>query len=370
MFKKSYLKCMVLLITVIIAFNCSKDDNSGNPLFPEGSAENVNQFEERLENLRTNINVPGMSACIVKNEVVVWAKGFGFADIENEIPVTPYTCFPIAYLTNIYASPVIMQLLEEGAFSLEDPIIDYGVVLQSNGIAKVKHLLTHTSQGIPGSEFNYNVFRFSMLDQIIYQATGKKSFAVHLAERIIAPLGLKYTAPINLDTDYLIITGVNSDSIIQHIALGYNMDGRTRQGYTGYFGTAAGLISTVLEIAEYSNAIDNNLFLSEEQWSEIFNPTISNDGEMLPYGKGWFIQDYIGKELRWHFGWGDANSSLFIKVPEDNLTFIVLANNDMLSRVNSDIFQGNISVSRIGMEFLNAFVYGSAVLPDTPFNFQ
>jgi hypothetical protein len=55
----------------------------------------------------------------------------------------------------------------------------------------------------------------------------------------------------------------------------------------------------------------------------------SPTGESLPYSLGWFAQRYAGHELRWHSGWwDDAYSALYLKVPDENLTLILLANSE------------------------------------------
>lgn len=78
------------------------------------------------------------------------------------------------------------------------------------------------------------------------------------------------------------------------------------------------------------------------------------------------VQNYRGVKLVWHYGLWTANSSLIIKVPERELTFIILANTVMLSRAFPTIGNGDISVSVVALEFLNAFVFGEAKLSDAP----
>ena len=56
-------------------------------------------------------------------------------------------------------------------------------------------------------------------------------------------------------------------------------------------------------------------------------PARSSNGEALPYGLGWYVEEYQGHTLVWHSGWReDAYSALYLKIPSLDLTFIVLAN--------------------------------------------
>jgi CubicO group peptidase (beta-lactamase class C family) len=93
-----------------------------------------------------------------------------------------------------------------------------------------------------------------------------------------------------------------------------------------------------------------------------FTPATLDSGAPIPYGLGWFVQTISGVKLVWHYGSWTANSSLIVKVPERELTFVVLANGDRLS-TPFDLAAGNVMVSPIAREFVNAFVTGTAPLP-------
>jgi CubicO group peptidase (beta-lactamase class C family) len=95
---------------------------------------------------------------------------------------------------------------------------------------------------------------------------------------------------------------------------------------------------------------------------------VSNTGEVLPYGLGWFIHWENDVKIIWHYGYWTAISSLIVKVPEKGLTFVLLANNDMLSRASYGIgIDSNITRSVPAEEFLNGFVFGDAELPTEPY---
>lgn len=87
-----------------------------------------------------------------------------------------------------------MQLVAEGELDLEDPVSDYGVSLESQGIIRVKHLLSHTSEGVPGTQHSYSGYRYGLLAKVVQGATGK-SFGRLLSERIHTPLEMSHSAP-------------------------------------------------------------------------------------------------------------------------------------------------------------------------------
>jgi hypothetical protein len=148
------------------------------------------------------------------------------------------------------------------------------------------------------------------------------------------------------------------DAVTKTLAQAYGLDDKfnpVRIKYPTHFSTAAGLMASVLDMAKYDIAIDRHRFLTEETQRLAFTPFTSTKGEALPYGLGWFTQDYKGTRLVWHYGYWTGNSSLILKVPERNLTFIVMANTDNLSRP-TDLGAGDVLSSPVGLAFLKTFV--------------
>jgi CubicO group peptidase (beta-lactamase class C family) len=240
--------------------------------------------------------------------------------------------------------------------------------------------MSHTSEGNPGEQYRYNGNRFAELDKVIERASGK-SFAELLIANILDPLGMTETAP-NVPTIVstkwpnaagqaaeaevkaggALITEKHQqrfDTITKTLAQPYALDRGfkvTKIKYPEGFSTSAGLISTVLDMAKYDIAIDQNRFLTKETQQLAFTPTVSTKGKSLPYGLGWFTQNYKGTKLIWHYGYWTGNSSFILKVPEQNITFIIMANSDNLSRP-TDLGAGDALTSPVGMAFLKTFVF-------------
>src|SRR4029453_7518276 len=101
---------------------------------------------------------------------------------------------------------------------------------------------------------------------------------------------------------------------------------------------------------------NQNKFLTKETQQLAFTPTVSTKGEPLPYGLGWFTQNYKGTKLVWHYGYWTGNSSFILKVPEQNITFIIMANSDNLSRP-TNLGSGDALSSPVGMAFLKTFIF-------------
>jgi len=165
-------------------------DRSSEPVDPD----TITRFEKTLDGIRDRLKIPALSCAIVKDQKVVWAKGFGYAHLENKVPATEHTSYHLASLTKTFASTILMQLIQAGKVNLDDPVSKYGILLESEGVIRVKHLFSHTSEGNPGERYSYNGNRFAELDKVVQKASGK-SFAELLIENILDALDLKETAP-------------------------------------------------------------------------------------------------------------------------------------------------------------------------------
>ena len=109
----------------------------------------LERFERQVDDLRTLLKIPGMSAVIIKDQKVLWAKGFGFADVENRISATPDTVYHLASITKTFGATLIMQLVEQRKLNLDEPMSRYSSDFKDDSV-KIKHLLSHTSNGTPG----------------------------------------------------------------------------------------------------------------------------------------------------------------------------------------------------------------------------
>jgi CubicO group peptidase (beta-lactamase class C family) len=322
------------------------------------SAVSIADFETRLDNLRKQSNIPGMVAGIVSNGQVIWTKNYGYENVAQQKPVTNATIFHLASLTKTFASTVIIQVANENKINLNDPVADYGINLTERDTVRVIHLLTHTSEGVPGSNYKYNGDRYALLSNVIQSATGR-TFNQLATERIMQPLGLQNTA--SRDMRLAASDGFDTIKLKQNTAQGYSSNGIQTVDYPKGFSTAAGLISNIDDMLKYATAFDGNLLLTDDLKEKVFSPMISNDGKALPYGLGWFIQQREGITLTWHYGYWVGMSSLIIRVPEKKLSFVLMANSDMLS-APYPLGNGDIWVSPYAKEFLKSFVLAGAKL--------
>ena len=105
---------LIAISSLLLLATCS---SSGLQVTPP-PIEGLEGFEASIDKIRVDLKIPGMSVCIVKNEEIVWSRGFGYADIEKQIPATEDTSFHIASLTKTFAAIIVMQLVQEGKLDL------------------------------------------------------------------------------------------------------------------------------------------------------------------------------------------------------------------------------------------------------------
>jgi len=322
-------------------------------------ATSLEEFGAHLESLRARGHVQAISAVIAKNQSIVWSGSFGGTDGMPR-KTSDTTVFHLASLTKPIASTIILQLVDEGRVSLDDPVSRYGIVLP--GTVLVRHLMSHTSEGVPGTRYVYNGDRFALLDAVIAQATGK-SVAAAIQERIIAPLGLKHMAPTPQSTAFA-ASGLDKTAYLENVAPGYrwNGDRYVPTAYQTAFSTAAGLTASARDYAAFSMAMDRDAFLKPATKALAWTPVVSPSGETFPYGLGWFATDYKGVRVIWHYGYWTASSTLVIKVPSQGLTFVLLANTDGLSAPYA-LGSGKLDTSPWAREFLETFVIAKLPLP-------
>jgi CubicO group peptidase (beta-lactamase class C family) len=315
-------------------------------------ARDIARFEKRIDLIRQSLDIPGMSVAVVHRQEVVLARGFGIVDLAKGTAATENTPYPIASLTKTFAAAVIMRLVEAGKLDLDEAMATYDsgygqwcadLKARSAPAARyyncdseritVRHHLTHTMQGKPGTVYDYNGFLFARLSAVVDAVTAK-GLNRSIAEDILDPLGMSDTALGGGDP--------RKADVIARMAKPYKLDQdgtlvepATLSPPLDYMGAASGLISTVMDLAKYDVAIDRGLVYSPQAKQQIWTVGASPTGQRFPYGLGWFVTDLFGRRsMRWHYGWYlDAFSSLLLKVPERQLTLILLACSDRASSV-------------------------------------
>lgn len=341
----------------------------------------IQAFAAELDSLRTAHHIPGLAVAVVRNQQPVLLKGYGMAYLDDEVPVTPDTPFWIASVTKTFLGILFLQLEADGEISLGDRINDvpewdefcawltqsgiiFGKDLRCDAPITIRNILHHSVNGEPGTRFFYNPFMYSRLSRYIEHAYGhsvrdvegrQNTLAQLVQERILAPAGMERTMSSQWQREKALV--------FFDMAQGYGIEDEhyiRRPRPERELAGGAGIVSTVEDLARYDAALDAGALAPKAVMEKLFTPAAAPDGTTLPYAFGWYVQEYRGERLVWHSGWDEEAgfSALYLKVPERNLTLILLANGEGL-RWGNPLDGAEVEKSAFARAFLDSFVFGS-----------
>ena len=306
------------------------------------------KIDEYIKTEMQKQKIPGVSLAVIRDGQLIYAKGYGFANVEHQVPVKPETIFQSGSVGKQFTSMAVMILVEEGKISLDDKINKYftDAPAEWNNIT-VRHLLTHTSGMTdypkdfnfradyteddiykrvktvplafqPGEKWAYSNLGYVTLGILINRVTGK-FYGDYLKERVFTPLGMT-TARV-----------INEADIVPNRAAGYRLvkgELKNQNWVSPSLNTTAdgALYLTILDMAKWEAALNSEKLLKKSGLDAMWTPVKLNDGKTHPYGFGWMMADANGKQLIEHGGAWQGFKSMISRFPEDKLTVAVFAN--------------------------------------------
>ena len=306
---------------------------------------NVDQFiRAEMEKQK----IPGVSLAVVKDGKPMIVKGYGFANLEHQVPVKPETIFQSGSVGKQFTATAVMLLVEEGKIGLDEKIGKYlGEVPEAWKNVTVRHLLSHTG-GLtdyppdfdfrrdyteddllkrakeipvafgPGEKWEYSNLGFVTLGVIIHKVTGK-FYGDFLQERIFKPLGMN-TARVISEAD-----------LIANRASGYRLvkgEVKNQDWVSPTLNTTAdgALYMTALDMIKWDDALRNGKILKRTSLDEMWSPVKLNSGKTHPYGFGWAVRQINGRRVIEHGGAWQGFKAHIARFVDDDLTVIVFAN--------------------------------------------
>jgi CubicO group peptidase (beta-lactamase class C family) len=330
---------VVLLILRAGALAAAADDTS-NEAIDRIVAEGIDQKK-----------VASYAVAVVKDGKLVLARGYGWADLENDVPATAETVYRLGSITKQFTALAIMQMAEQGKLSVDDEMTKFLPEYPTAGHkVTVHHLLNHTS-GIksytsqkdffkkarqdfshdellalfkdepfdfePGAKWLYNNSGYYLLGMIVEKASGQ-NYAAYLEDHIFRPLGMSATRYGHMRP------------IIRHRAMGYkNFLGQLSNDDAMSMdapGAAGALVSNVLDLVKWIQALDEGKLLSSASYEAMYRETKLTDGSPRPYGYGWGLGEMAGHRKLSHGGGINGFSTMIARYPSDRLGVVVLSN--------------------------------------------
>ena len=330
--------------------------SSAQSLFPSLT---FSLFERYLEALRAQAGIPGMSALILRDGVIVWERGFGRAEIERSIDATPSTPYQIGGLSQAIGATLLLKVCVDEGFDTVNDRIGIWSPFAAEADSTVAQLLGHVSgTGV----YKYDLARVAAVTPAIEACSGM-SYQQSVAHEIFTRLGMSDSvpgtalgAPTPEDVKQFGATNLSRyGATLGRIAKPYRVDTRGRAIQTdpapSRANAATGLVATARDLARFDIGLRSNMLLRPDTRLRAWSPV----GFGLPTGLGWFIQTYNGNPVVWQFGAvPDAYSALMLKLPTRGLTLILLANSDALAP--QALERGDVTASVFARMFLRVYV--------------
>jgi CubicO group peptidase (beta-lactamase class C family) len=327
-------------------------------------AERLDRLATEFDRNRIDLHVPGAVLAIVRGDEVIFARGFGVADIEKKTPVTPNTPFFIGSATKAFTATLVGMLVDEGHMRWDDPVEtwlpEFTLKVQSkdpNDRATLRDVLSHrtgftrmtlleTNIGLSSAEilrrassaeaiapfrqrFLYNNEHYLAAGSAAAAAAGT-SWDALIKARILTPLRMTATRTSLREawTDPRTARGYWWDEVGQRLQLvtletvGNNIDG---------IAPAGAISSTALDMTAWLRFLlrqgvqDGKALISPAALTTTWTPQIQVGGG-VGYGIGWFVRNWQKQRLIDHGGSIMGFSAEVGLLPDSNIGFVVLTN--------------------------------------------
>jgi CubicO group peptidase (beta-lactamase class C family) len=323
------------------------------------SGDEVNRFV-LAEMARQKI--PGVALAVVKDGKPTVLKGYGFANLEHQVPVKPETVFQSGSVGKQFTAMAVMMLVEEGKIGLDDPLSKYFADLPDSWKPlTVRQLLTHTS-GLgdyprdfdlqkdaseeeifkqlqktsptfsAGEKWAYSNVAYVTLGVLVRKVSGQ-FYGDFLRDRVFKPLGMT-TARVISESD-----------IVLNRAAGYvlrNGEVTNQRWVAPTLNTTAdgALYLTLHDMIKWDEALAGGKLLSRAGYESMWTPVKLSEGKDRPYGFGWALRKVNGKSVIEHGGAWQGFKAHIARYPESKLTVIVFAN---LAQANTEAIAHGIA---------------------------
>ncbi|MES2892303.1 MAG: serine hydrolase [Bacteroidota bacterium] len=343
-------------LTPIAAAKISGRDELVKILMTKGATDQpvpaAGSIVDATYNMLKEKKAPGIAILVARDKEVLYRKGFGYADIQGNVQVTPETKFRIGSVTKQFTAAAILKLQEQQLLSVNDKLSRFIPGYPQGDSVTIHQLLTHTS-GIhsytgkgefinrvtkpitpdsliawfkndpydfkPGEQLQYNNSGYFLLGYIIGKVSGKP-YETYLKETFFDPLGMKNT-------------GVYHNGIsLAPEAKGYS---RGTNGYESainwdmsWAGAAGALYSTLDDLLKWNIALHNGNVLTQKSFAAAVTPVTLSTGKApsMRYGYGLGLNNYRDIDIIGHSGGLHGFITQLSYYPKEKLTVVMFSN--------------------------------------------
>lgn len=295
--------------------------------------------------------IPGVSLAVLKDGKVIKAAGYGFANVELNVPATKDTVYEIGSISKQVASEAVMLLVEDGKLSLDDPINKY---LPDNApdswkAITLRQLLNHTAglkdwteikefsyrreytgeefidlvkgaplQYVPGTSWAYTNTGPPLLGIIVERASGVP-YEQFVTERVFKPMG------------FSTFRFRRQDEIVPNRASGYQLaDGKLKNGEPfrpRVIAPSGGVLASAVDLAGWFTAVLEGKLVKRASLDQMLAPVRLADGRRVTHGFAFFTDSFNGHKMIFHHGSTVGGFGSVVRYyPNEKLTVAVIGN--------------------------------------------
>ncbi|MEZ5944826.1 MAG: serine hydrolase [Planctomycetaceae bacterium] len=336
------------------------------------SADSVpaKEIERFVERFMEQNGVPGMNIAVARNNELVYAKGFGLANVEHSVPATETTRYRTASIAKPMTATLVLSLMENGKLDLDSDVLTYvpefgekqwtvtsrQLLGHLGGVRHYKSaseasstvhyhnlaaaLSTFSADPLihePGTQYRYSSFGYNLLGSVA-EGAGEKDFMTLLEEHVLKPAGMTHT----LADDSL--------SVIPGRAGGYIRAKRTPAMLATYGPSlvegelynatlhdtsvkipGGGLLSTAPDLVRFATALNRGELLTDQTLDAMWTRQQTTDGKQTDYGLGWKVGQHSGRKMVSHGGAQSGTSTMLVLYPETGTCVAIMSNLQHLS---------------------------------------
>ncbi|MFK7781487.1 serine hydrolase [Psychroserpens sp.] len=359
------MKLFITAIVSLLLFGCNSNETQLNNTIINGETGHyldsiLTPYVQELRKLTDNS--AGLAIGITKGEEIIYARTFGYADIDQGLKVNLNSQFHLASVSKPFSALAVAKLIQENKINLDDLLIDYIPEFKMKGEGynniTIKHILTHTS-GIPrniktddwidssygnsaldenikivqkleldfepGTKFSYSNSAFDILGIVISRVSGMP-FHKYLEKVIFKPVGMQHTS-MKKPIDSLPLDWVNAHS---H---GLETQTISPYPYNERVFPSSGIVTSILDMCKWGQLhinqgnIDGKTIIDEKYFNMVVSPK-----QKTPWGDniglGWFLQSYLNRPIIMHTGSDTGFEAMSYIFPEDEISISILSNRD------------------------------------------
>ncbi|MBX3242892.1 MAG: beta-lactamase family protein [Acidobacteria bacterium] len=318
------------------------------------------RIEQKVEERRKELGIPGMSLAIVKDDQVIYSKGLGYKDFEKKEAATADTQFAIGSSTKAFTALSVLMSADEGKFSLDDSprkVLPYFKMRDADTDKNmtIRDLLTHSSglnrtdlAMITGKlnreelirvageakpvaklreKFGYQNLMYATAGEVV-AVSQKQSWEAFIPARIFKPLGMTNST-----------MSMKEMAKVKDRSNGYNYNFDTKETIqlpyrdldevapAGSINSSSNDMAKWLRFIINGGVVDGKRLVSEKGFEEWFKPQMKVDPSgSVNYALGWFVQKWNGMTVVQHGGNIDGFNALVALIPEKKIGFVMLTN--------------------------------------------